>query len=211
MKLIANLSRRRIAVRSSGEHDQHDRERPSGTGGATAATASNASRPAPRAHPEAVSTRTSVKVLGDPGHSVIVLVQIYQGNGMSEPNTRYVLVVDDLPEQRDIYRIILEHAGFRVVEADDGETAVRLAQAHLPDVILLDVLLPGISGYEVIRRLRADRRTARIRIVVVSAVSSPENHRRAVESGCNEFLAKPAGPREVLDVVQRQGRLTSSP
>lgn len=117
---------------------------------------------------------------------------------MSERAGSYVLVVDDLAEQREIYRAMLAHAGLRVLEATDGETAVHLARAHLPDV-LLDVCLPGVDGFEVIRRLKADPRTRRIRIVLLTAAAVTEQN----GGGYEEMLAKPVPPREALEAVRR--------
>lgn len=119
---------------------------------------------------------------------------------MTEPGVGYVLVVDDLAEQRDIYRAILLHAGLRVLEARDGETAVHMARAHVPDVVLLDVCLPGFDGFEVIRQLRADARTSAIPIVLLTAASVTDED----GGGYQELLTKPVQPREALAAVSRQ-------
>ena len=122
---------------------------------------------------------------------------------MSADGAGYVLVVDDIAEQRDIYEAIFTHAGLRVLEAQDGETAVSLARAHLPDVVLLDVCLPDVDGYEVIRRLKADERTRRISIVLLTACALPgDDSARAADY--DEFLVKPIQPRDALAAVQRQ-------
>ncbi|HYH82985.1 MAG TPA: response regulator [Longimicrobium sp.] len=120
---------------------------------------------------------------------------------MSEPGPGYVLVVDDLAEQREIYRAILLHEGFRVLEAGDGDTAVSLARAHVPDVMLLDICLPGVDGFEVIRRLKADQRTRRISIVLLTASAIPEDDRDGALY--DEYLAKPIQPREAVAAVRR--------
>lgn len=118
---------------------------------------------------------------------------------MSEAAEGYVLIVDDLPEQREIYRAMLAHAGLRVFEATDGETAVSLARAHLPDVVLLDVCLPGVDGFEVIRRLKADVRTRPIRIVLLTATAVTGSD----GGGYEELLSKPVQPRDALAAVRR--------
>lgn len=122
---------------------------------------------------------------------------------MSAQGPDCVLVVDDIAEQREIYGAILEHAGLRVLEAHDGETAVSLARAHLPSVMLLDVCLPDVDGYEVIRRLKADERTCGISIVLLTACAFPEDD-PAREAAYDEFLTKPVQPRDALAAVQRQ-------
>jgi len=120
---------------------------------------------------------------------------------MSDTGTRYVLLVDDLAEQREIYRTILLHEGFRVLEAGDGDTALSLARAHVPDVVLLDICLPDVDGFEVIRRLRADRRTSRIRIVLLTATVLADGARDG--AGYDEYLTKPIQPREAVEAVRR--------
>jgi len=122
---------------------------------------------------------------------------------MTSDGGGYVLVVDDIAEQREIYEAIFTHAGLRVLEAKDGETAVTLARAHLPDVVLLDVCLPDVDGYEVIRRLKADERTRRISIVVLTACALPADE-PARAAAYDEFLVKPVQPRDALAAVQRQ-------
>ena len=121
---------------------------------------------------------------------------------MSVHGPGYVLVVDDLAEQREIYRAILRHAGLRVLEAEGGEEAVHLARAHLPDVMLLDVCLPDVDGFEVIRRLKADRRTRPISIVLLTAGAVPEAGKDGAPA-YDELLAKPVPPREALAAVRR--------
>ena len=120
------------------------------------------------------------------------------------PIARTVLVSDDIPEQRQIYATLLEYSGFRVLEAPDGETTLRLGKAHLPNVLLLDLRMPDMSGCEVARLLKGDPRTAHIRIVMVSADASVDARSRAAEVGCDAFVAKPASPREILAAVQHQ-------
>jgi CheY-like chemotaxis protein len=122
---------------------------------------------------------------------------------MSAPGAGYVLVVDDIAEQREIYEAIFTHAGLGVLEARDGETAVSLARAHLPDVVLLDVCLPDVDGYEVIRRLKADPRTCRISIVLLTACALPADE-EARAAAYDEFLVKPIEPRDALAAVLRQ-------
>ncbi|HEX6749863.1 MAG TPA: response regulator [Longimicrobium sp.] len=118
---------------------------------------------------------------------------------MSEPGAASVLVVDDLPEQREIYRAMLRHAGMRVLEAHNGETAVDLARAHVPAVVLLDVRLPDIDGFEVMRRLRAEPRTRQIPVLLLTATSVPEDRLY----GFAELLTKPVPPRDALAAVRR--------
>ena len=115
-----------------------------------------------------------------------------------------ILLVDDEPAQRDIYRAILEHAGYSVLEASDGEATVRMAEAHHPDLILLDMGLPGQSGWEVAQRLKSGPSTAAIRVVGLSAHAMPEHKEAAKEAGCDGYLTKPIEPRAVLESVRER-------
>ena len=109
-----------------------------------------------------------------------------------------VLLVDDLQEQREIYAAILQHAGLSVLEASDGKTALDLALAHLPGVMLLDLCLPDIDGFEVIRRLRSEPRTRPIPVLLLTAAAVPED-----TPGFAELLTKPIQPRDALAAVRR--------
>ena len=96
-----------------------------------------------------------------------------------------------------------------MLEARDGETAISLARTHLPDVMLLDVCLPDVDGYEVIRRLKADERTRRISIVLLTACAFPGDE-PAQGAAYDEFLSKPVQPRDALAAVQRQLHLSTA-
>ncbi|HEX2208860.1 MAG TPA: response regulator [Longimicrobium sp.] len=105
--------------------------------------------------------------------------------------TRQVLVVDDLADQRAIFRALLEHHGFQVLEAADGEGAVCSAEKDRPDLILMDVNLPWMDGWEVTRRLKAVPRTAAPWSPSARTVKL-EGHDEAEDSGCSAFLS--SGP-----------------
>lgn len=117
--------------------------------------------------------------------------------------TRTVLLVEDNEENREIYTTILEHSGYEVIEAREGEQALRLARDRSPGIILLDISIPRIDGWEVAERLKADPDTRGIPIVALTAHALPEDHRRARAVGCDSYLAKPVRPREVLEEVGR--------
>jgi CheY-like chemotaxis protein len=120
---------------------------------------------------------------------------------MTEPRIQQVLVVDDHADQRAIYRALLEHRGFHVLEAEDGEAAVRCAEADRPDLILMDVQLPWMDGWEITRRLKSVPRTAAIPVVAVSAHVGDEGPGLADESGCSAFLSKNGDPATVADMI----------
>jgi DNA-binding response OmpR family regulator len=126
---------------------------------------------------------------------------------------RTVLVVDDHGPLRVLCRIGLEDAGFRVLEARDGEEALACVRAEPPDVILLDIMMPGISGWEVTSELLADRSTDQIPIIFISARSELSDRVRAFEFGAQAYLTKPFDPAvlaetvtTVLDQIERGDR-----
>lgn len=114
-----------------------------------------------------------------------------------------VLLVEDNPDNRAIYSIVLRHHGFEVVEATNGEDGIETARARLPHLILMDVSMPGIDGWEATRRLKADPATAGIPVIALTAHAMAEDRRKATEAGCDSYLAKPIEPRRVLEEVRR--------
>ncbi len=113
-----------------------------------------------------------------------------------------VLVVDDEPENAQLLRQVVEVLGHEVEEAGDGESALRLVQRWMPDVVLLDVMMPRMDGFEVCRRLRADRKTAHLRIIMITALTERKDRLSGISSGANDFLSKPIDTTEVMLRVQ---------
>jgi two-component system, cell cycle response regulator DivK len=114
-----------------------------------------------------------------------------------------VLVIDDHDDSRTIARLVLESAGFRVIDARTGFEGLRLALDAKPLVVLLDLVLPGVDGWEIARLLRLESSTRDSVIVAVTAVASTEDHDRALLAGCDEVLTKPVPPTTMLDTVRR--------
>jgi two-component system, cell cycle response regulator DivK len=118
--------------------------------------------------------------------------------------TKVVLLVEDNPDNRGIYRTILEHGRFEVLEAEDGQTGVDLARTRQPDLILMDVAIPLIDGWEATRMLKADPETSGIPIIALTAHALQSDRERAEEVGCDGYIAKPVLPRAVLAEVERR-------
>lgn len=113
-----------------------------------------------------------------------------------------LLVVDDHDDSRLIARLVLESVGFRVAEARTGFEGFRMAVALRPALVLLDLVLPGIDGWEVARLLRANSDCRHTSIVAVTAVASTEEQDRAILAGCDEVLTKPVRPANMLATVR---------
>jgi two-component system, cell cycle response regulator DivK len=110
-----------------------------------------------------------------------------------------ILLVEDFVDARDMYREYLEFSGFTVETACDGHEAIAKARAHNPDLILMDLSLPGLDGWEATKRLRADPATAHVTIVALSAHALAADWERAREAGCDGFIAKPCLPHDLVD------------
>jgi len=109
-----------------------------------------------------------------------------------------VLIVDDVPENLSVLHDALDEAGYKVLVATSGETALARARQTLPDVILLDAVMPGIDGFEVARRLKADFSTQHIPIVFMTGLTETEHVVAAFDAGSSDYVTKPIRPPEVL-------------
>ena len=109
-----------------------------------------------------------------------------------------ILSVEDHESNRKIIRDLFTRKGYRVIEAVDGEEAVRMAKREKPDLILMDVQLPKMDGYEATRRIKADPELSRIPILAVTSYALSGDKEQALEAGCDDYVAKPFRPRELL-------------
>jgi len=112
-----------------------------------------------------------------------------------------VLIADDESSVVELVRVTLEDERVRVVAASDGVTALALASEVRPDLVLLDVNMPGWDGFEVCRRLRADARFRTTPIVMLTAATRPDDVRRGLDAGATEYLTKPFSPVRLLTLV----------
>jgi two-component system, cell cycle response regulator DivK len=117
--------------------------------------------------------------------------------------TRRILVVDDSEDMRDLIQRLLERAGYRVVLAEDGQASLTQAKLHHPDLILMDLSLPDMDGWEAVRHLRKMPEFSSIPIIAVTAHVSPREAERAMAAGCTAHLGKPFETRVLLGEVAR--------
>lgn len=117
------------------------------------------------------------------------------------------MVVDDDPQLRALCRALLERDGWSVIEAADGAKAVELARDQPPDVFIMDVMMPGMDGYDATRALRADMMTANTPVVMLSARVEPDAVIAGLDSGADEYLAKPIHPQEFVLRMRAMSRL----
>ncbi|HET7228775.1 MAG TPA: response regulator [Longimicrobium sp.] len=114
-----------------------------------------------------------------------------------------ILLVEDNADNQEIYRTILAHYGYRVLQAFDGGSGVEMARSHRPDLVLMDLTMPVIDGVEATRMLKADPETAVIPVVALTACTQPEDFAAAQAAGCAAFLTKPVTPGHVAAEVRR--------
>ena len=114
-----------------------------------------------------------------------------------------VLVVEDSEDNRQILRDLFASAGFRLIEANDGATGVAMAREHRPDIILMDVQLPVIDGYEATRRIKSNPELADIPIIAVTSYALSGDDALSRAAGCDAYVSKPYSPRHLLSVVRR--------
>jgi len=113
-----------------------------------------------------------------------------------------VLIADDEHNIRHILDFSLNAEGFDVLSAHNGEDALSLALEHRPDLIILDIMMPGKGGIETCRALKSDPQTAGIPVVLLSARSSQADREAGAEAGANDYITKPFSPQRVIDTVQ---------
>jgi two-component system, cell cycle response regulator DivK len=109
-----------------------------------------------------------------------------------------ILCVEDNPQNMRLVRKILKHEGFIVLEAEDGESGLAMAENEQPDLILMDINLPDIDGLEVTRRIKAQPELAYIPIIALTANATYGDEERCLEAGCNGYIAKPVSKEKLL-------------
>ena len=116
--------------------------------------------------------------------------------------SKRILVVEDEEDNRRIVRDLLTSVGYEIIEAVTGEEGVKAAETQLPDLILMDIQLPGLDGYEATRRIKANPALHHIPIIVVTSYALSGDDAKAFEAGCDGYVAKPFSPRALLAKIR---------
>jgi two-component system cell cycle response regulator DivK len=115
---------------------------------------------------------------------------------------RRILVVEDHADNRKILRDLLTNAGFEIVEAENGQKGLAAAAAQPPDLVLMDIQLPVMDGYEATRRIKADPRLKGIPVIVITSYALSGDEEKARAAGCDAYVTKPYSPRQLLGVIR---------
>jgi len=116
--------------------------------------------------------------------------------------SKRILVVEDQEDNRRILRDLLASIGYETVEAENGEDGIAAAAAERPDLILMDIQLPFLDGYEATRRIKADPELRTIPIIVVTSYALSGDEEKARAAGCDAYITKPYSPRQLLTIIR---------
>ena len=119
------------------------------------------------------------------------------------PSGPTILVAEDNADQRSMYVAILTGVGYRVLEASDGAEAVEIARQSHPGLVLMDVTMPGTSGWNAVRAVRDQVETRDIPVIVITGLSATHDRDASFAAGCDAYLSKPVSPRRLLEEVRR--------
>ena len=116
--------------------------------------------------------------------------------------SRHILLVEDQEDNRRIVRDLLASVDYEVIEAVTGHEGVAMAEKHVPDLILMDIQLPGLDGYEATRRIKANPALRHIPIIAVTSYALSGDSVKAKEAGCDDYIPKPFSPRKLLAMIR---------
>lgn len=122
---------------------------------------------------------------------------------MKPGKEKEILIVDDSTTNVVLVEAVLSELGYQIIPTLSAKEAFKIMEKKLPDLILLDLLMPRISGYDFLAEIRKNSRTANIPVIVISAVTDEENVRKIKEAGADEFIAKPLDIQTLIDKVER--------
>lgn len=118
-------------------------------------------------------------------------------------STKRVLVVEDVEMNRKLVRIVLTTKGYEVIEATNAEEALELLRTEIPDLILMDIALPGISGEELTRQIKASPQWCHVPIIALTAAAMKGDREQFLSAGCNDYISKPIDTHTLVEIVGR--------
>ncbi|MBS7317050.1 MAG: response regulator [Bacteroidales bacterium] len=122
---------------------------------------------------------------------------------MNSNNQPVILVLDDIPTNIVLVKALLKNKNYEVISAKTGTEALALAEERQPDVILLDIMMPVMDGYEVLARLRSNEKTKDLKVIMLSALASEEDITKSVELGADGYLTKPLVARKLYEELEK--------
>jgi CheY-like chemotaxis protein len=114
-----------------------------------------------------------------------------------------ILIVEDNEKNRILVRDILQHFGYETIEAENGEEGIRMTKEHEPDLILMDMQMPVMDGFQAIKALRADPETKQVRIIAVTSYAMKGDRERTIEAGADDYLSKPLNTRKLMSLIKK--------
>src|SRR5258706_9060566 len=139
---------------------------------------------------------------GCPFLSLLRSLSMEHQTAQNYPALRTILLVEDFDDTRLMMKMWLAKNGYRVVEAETGEEAISVAQRELPDLIIMDVMMPGMNGLDATQRIREYQALRRTPIVAVSAYGADKYRSIAIEAGCNEYVSTPFDPNALAKLIK---------
>lgn len=122
---------------------------------------------------------------------------------MNSPNQPVILVVDDIATNIALVKAMLRNKNYEVISAQSGAQALKIAGEKRPDIIILDIMMPGMDGYEVLARLRSNEETKDIKVIMLSAISKEEDIQKAMELGADDYITKPIVVKKLHDALDK--------
>lgn len=119
------------------------------------------------------------------------------------PSGHTILIAEDNAEQRSLLASVLSSAGYRVLEAADGEEAVAIVRSQPPSLVLMDITMPRTSGWNAVRALKGDPATSRVPIIVITGLAGSWDRDASIAAGADDHLSKPVAPRRLLEEVRK--------
>jgi two-component system cell cycle response regulator DivK len=113
-----------------------------------------------------------------------------------------ILIVEDEPRNMKLLRDLLQKFGYQILEAPDGEVGVKMAAEKIPDLILMDIMMPKMDGLEATRIIKADEKTRHIPIIALTSYAMKGDREKTIEAGCDEYIAKPIDIQDLLKTVK---------